>query len=64
MDDFDRVITEELDRWQQAGKVARCWLRDDDAVEPSMPLERLLEVTGAFSVPLTLAVIPATAGRM
>jgi hypothetical protein len=63
MGDFDRVITEELDRLQQAGKVARCWLRDDDAVEPSMPLERLLEITGAFSVPLTLAVIPAYTGE-
>jgi hypothetical protein len=59
MDDFDQVITEELDRWQQAGKIARFWLRDDDAIEPTAPLERLLEVTGAFSVPLVLAVIPA-----
>ncbi|MBW9062980.1 polysaccharide deacetylase family protein [Rhizobium herbae] len=62
MDDFARIITEELDRWQQAGKVARFWLRDDDAVEPSEPLERLLEIAGAFSVPLTLAVIPAHTG--
>ncbi|CAN7399528.1 polysaccharide deacetylase family protein [Pararhizobium sp. LjRoot255] len=63
MDDFDRFITEELDRWQRAGKVARFWLRDDDAVEPSAPLERLLEITGAFSIPLTLAVIPAHTGE-
>jgi hypothetical protein len=63
MDDFDRMITEELDRWQRAGKVARFWLRDDDAVEPSAPLERLLEIAGAFSIPLTLAVIPAHTGE-
>jgi len=63
MDDFERMIVEELDRWQEAGKVARFWLRDDDAVEPTAPLDRLLEVSGAFSVPLTLAVIPAHTGE-
>ncbi|OBZ92281.1 polysaccharide deacetylase [Pararhizobium polonicum] len=63
MDDFERTIVEALDRWQRAGKVARFWLRDDDAVEPSVPLDRLLEITGAFSVPLTLAVIPAHTGE-
>ena len=62
MDDFEATIVGELDRWQQAGKVAQFWLRDDDAVEPTAPLERLLSISGAFSVPLTLAVIPAHTG--
>jgi hypothetical protein len=53
----------ELDRWQAAGRTARFWLRDDDAVEPTAPLDRLLDLTGKAGVPLTLAVIPASTGE-
>ena len=63
MSDFTRPIIAELDRWQRAGKIARFWLRDDDAVDPTAPLERLLEITAASSVPLALAVIPAHTGE-
>ncbi len=63
MDEFKAVIVGELDRWQRAGKVARFWLRDDDAIEPTEPLDRLLEISAAFAVPLTLAVIPAHTGE-
>ncbi len=49
----------ELKRWESAGRRARLWLRDDDAVEVTDTLERLLDATGRASVPLTLAVIPA-----
>lgn len=52
----------ELDRWQQAGRRARFWLRDDDATEPGPALDELLSLTGRFGVPLTLAVIPAATG--
>jgi peptidoglycan/xylan/chitin deacetylase (PgdA/CDA1 family) len=62
MDDFEAMIVGELDRWQQAGKVAQFWLRDDDAIEPTAPLDRLLGLSTAFTVPLTLAVIPAHTG--
>lgn len=62
MDEFERPILEELDRWQRAGRVAPLWLRDDDAIEPTRPLDRLLDVSDTFAVPLTLAVIPAHAG--
>ena len=62
MDEFRSIIAKELDRWQQAGKVAPFWLRDDDAVEPTGALDRLLEISHAFSMPLTLAVIPAHTG--
>jgi len=50
----------ELDRWEEAGTVARLWWRDDDAVAPSAPLARLLNL--ALDIPLALAVIPADAG--
>ena len=53
----------ELDRWQAAGRVARFWLRDDDAVEPTQALETLMAVTGESQVPLTLAVIPGLTGE-
>ena len=44
------------------GKPVRFWLRDDDAVEPGAALDRLLELAQTYSVPLTLAVIPAGTG--
>ncbi|MBX4924609.1 polysaccharide deacetylase family protein [Rhizobium binae] len=56
-------LQRELDRWQAAGRVARFWLRDDDAIEPTPDLERLLAVTGESAVPLTLAVIPGLTGE-
>jgi len=52
----------ELDRWQAAGRIADLWLRDDDAVEPTLALDRLLALTGEHDVPLTLAVIPEDTG--
>ena len=36
----------------------RLWLRDDDAIQPTPALDKLLGLTATFSVPLTLAVIP------
>ncbi|RWY71729.1 polysaccharide deacetylase [Rhizobium leguminosarum] len=56
-------LRRELDRWQAAGRVARFWLRDDDAVEPTQPLETLLALTGESEVPLMLAVIPGLTGE-
>lgn len=63
MDDFDALLTQELDRWHAAGRIADFWLRDDDAVEPTASLDRLLETTADFGIPLTLAVIPALTGE-
>lgn len=58
-------LVEELARWQQAGRKAEFWLRDDDAVDPTPALDRLLDLTGEFAVPVTLAVIPAkTDGKL
>lgn len=53
----------ELARWKEAGRTAEFWLRDDDAVEPTEPLDRLLGLTEKFGVPVTLAVIPAFTGN-
>ena len=61
--DLWRPLVAELARWQDAGRVADFWLRDDDAVEPSTTLDRLFALTGAAAVPVTLAVIPARVGR-
>ena len=54
-------LEEELERWADAGEIPAFWLRDDDAIEPTEALEKLLAVTRAFAVPLALAVIPALA---
>ncbi|TBC66404.1 polysaccharide deacetylase (plasmid) [Rhizobium leguminosarum] len=56
-------LRRELDRWQAAGRVARFWLRDDDAVEPTQALETLMALTGESGVPLMLAVIPGLTGE-
>ena len=52
-------LADELDRWGEAGRVARLWWRDDDAVAPSVELDRLLRLAG--DTPLALAVIPQPA---
>src|SRR6202165_821517 len=49
----------EFDRWEEAGKIATLWWRDDDAVRPTARLGRLLSI--ASGVPVSLAVIPADA---
>lgn len=49
----------ELDLWQAAGKTARFWWRDDDAVAATPALDRLIAITKAVRAPLGLAVIPA-----
>ncbi|APG88659.1 hypothetical protein SAMCCGM7_pC1471 (plasmid) [Sinorhizobium americanum CCGM7] len=54
-----QALIDRLDQMQEAGQSADFWLRDDDAVEPTAALHRLLDLTELFSVPLTLAVIPA-----
>ena len=35
-------LLDEIDRRQNTGRPLRLWLRDDDAVEPTPALERLL----------------------
>jgi hypothetical protein len=63
MTDAWTPLTDELDRWQQTGKTAPFWLRDDDAVEPTEALARLLALTEQYEISATLAVIPAHTGQ-
>ncbi|MBB4955759.1 hypothetical protein H4S14_003834 [Agrobacterium vitis] len=51
-----------LDDLAAQGREVTFWLRDDDAVQPTPALERLLQLTGSYQVPLTLAVIPQHTG--
>ena len=51
-----------LDTWRDEGRVAQFWLRDDDAIEPTPALTRLIDICRRHRVPATLAVIPAHTG--
>ncbi len=53
-----RDLEAELDAWALAGREATFWWRDDDAVEPTAALERLLALSGDSGVPLAVAVVP------
>lgn len=55
------ALDAELERWSLAGRMATFWWRDDDAGASSPALSTLLELSAGHSVPLSLAVIPATA---
>ena len=55
-------LRDALQRISDQGRTARLWLRDDDAVEPTAALDRLLSLTRDHAVPLGLAVIPAFTG--
>lgn len=55
-------LRDELARWQDAGRVAQLWWRDDDAVEPTAALDTLLDLSKGYAAPITLAVIPAHTG--
>lgn len=54
-------LDDELARWRDAGKEAALWWRDDDAVEETPALDRLLALQQETGVPLALAVVPAQA---
>ena len=60
--DSMKLLHDALSRRESAGHPVQFWLRDDDAVEPTDPLDRLLELAERFAIPMTLAVIPARAG--
>ncbi len=56
-----RELQAELDLWQEAGRIASFWWRDDDAIAPTPELERLIKTAGTYDVPLALAIIPQAA---
>jgi hypothetical protein len=56
------AVLHALDARAARGEPAQLWWRDDDAVDPSAPLDRLLRLSDDWRVPLTLAVIPQPTG--
>jgi len=56
-------LRRELTRWQESGRVATLWLRDDDAETPSPALDSLLAMTAEHGVSVLVAIIPARADR-
>jgi len=61
-----RGLEIELEQWEQAGRAATLWWRDDDAVMATPALDRLLATArrpDGTTVPLCLAAIPAQADR-
>lgn len=52
------ALSDELDRWADAGAAATLWWRDDDATHASSALDRLLAIAERVAVPVALAVIP------
>ncbi|MBO6782470.1 MAG: hypothetical protein JJ899_04240 [Alphaproteobacteria bacterium] len=55
------ALTHELDLWQEAGRDATFWWRDDDAGDHTDALDALLDLRDALDIPLALAVVPAAA---
>lgn len=62
MTDIWQPLRVELARWRDLGLVPDLWLRDDDAVEPTPRLDRLIALTQEFDIPVALAIIPAQTG--
>jgi hypothetical protein len=60
--DLWQPLRSELARWRDQDLAVELWLRDDDAVEPTPRLDRLIALTAEFAIPLALAIIPARTG--
>lgn len=56
-------LDREMARREKEGVPVHLWLRDDDATEPTPALAYLLGLTGAFSVPVAIAIIPGLTGE-
>lgn len=56
-----RRLRQELDVWREAGLGPRIFMRDDDAVEDTPALRRLISIMEQHGCPLLLAVIPEPA---
>ncbi len=53
------ALIQELELWQRRGRQARFWWRDDDAVDDTQALGRLLALNETCRLPLAIAVVPA-----
>lgn len=58
---FRQDLTDHLDWFAERGKKVRFWWRDDDAIEPTDDLDRLLLIANTHKVDVALAVIPKDA---
>lgn len=58
-----KSLIKTLEKRASGGCPVQFWLRDDDAIEPTKPLDRLLDLCEQHGVPVTLAVIPALSGN-
>ena len=58
--DFDD-LSRELDSWADAGRIASFWWRDDDAIEPTPALSKLLDLSDSHGIEVAVAVVPANA---
>lgn len=56
-----QALADEARLWADCGRTGVLWWRDDDAVDASPALERLLAIRQEWAVPLALAVVPAQA---
>ncbi len=57
---WDR-LEREIEAWVATGRPATFWWRDDDAVGATPALARLLRLSEGHGIPISLAVIPASA---
>lgn len=55
------ALDEELAHWVDLGRLATLWWRDDDAIDATPALDRLLAIRARHDVALALAVIPERA---
>lgn len=53
-------VVEELERWQKENRPLNIWWRDDDATSPNQELMCAVDVASSLSIPLSIAVIPAS----
>lgn len=56
-----RALDKAIDELERGGRQARFWWRDDDAVEDTAELRRLVDRARHFGAPVLLAVVPAQA---
>ncbi len=60
---FRQELTDHLDWFAERGRKVRFWWRDDDAIEPTPALERMLSLANNHDVDVAFAVIPKMATK-
>ena len=58
-----RNLCDDLARFADTGRTLTFWWRDDDAVEPTPALERLIALARRFAFPVAIAMVPTKATR-